>query len=85
MSRKKMFFLYNPHAGKSQIKSKLADIINVFMRAGYVIQVYSVHYDLATGEEISRTLVDSCSYSRRNEIIIRIEQGEDVMNPDEPQ
>ena len=52
---------------------------------GYVIQVYSVHYDLATGEEISRTLVDSCSYSRRNEIIIRIEQGEDVMNPDEPQ
>lgn len=41
MAKKKMFFLYNPHAGKSQIKSKLADIINVFMRADYEIQVYA--------------------------------------------
>ena len=41
MAKKKMFFLYNPHAGKSQIKSKLADIINVFMRADYELQVYA--------------------------------------------
>ena len=41
MAKKKMFFLYNPQAGKAQIKSKLADIINVFMRAGYAIQVYA--------------------------------------------
>lgn len=41
MAKKKMFFLYNPHAGKSQIKSRLADIINVFMRAEYEIQVYA--------------------------------------------
>ena len=52
MIRKKMFFLYNPHAGKSQIKSKLADIINVFMRAGYVIQVYATQ---EPGEAIDAT------------------------------
>ncbi len=41
MAKKKMFFLYNPHAGKSQIKTKLADIINIFMRGDYEIQVYA--------------------------------------------
>ncbi len=52
MAKKKMFFLYNPHAGKSQIKSKLADIINVFMRADYEIQVYATQ---GPGEAIAAT------------------------------
>lgn len=36
-----MLFLFNPHAGKSQIKTKLMDIINVFCRAGYDIQIHA--------------------------------------------
>lgn len=38
---KKMLFLFNPHAGKSQIKNKLMDIINLFIQAGFKIQVYA--------------------------------------------
>lgn len=36
---KKMLFIYNPKAGKSQIKSKLADILDVFAAEEYDIHV----------------------------------------------
>lgn len=38
---KKMLFIFNPHAGKSQIKNKLMDIINIFIQAGFKIQIYA--------------------------------------------
>ena len=37
---KKMLFVYNPKAGKAQIRNKLADILDVFAKAGYEITVY---------------------------------------------
>lgn len=37
---KKLLFVYNPRAGKAQIRSKLADILDVFARSGYEITVY---------------------------------------------
>lgn len=37
---KKLLFVYNPRAGKAQIRSKLADILDVFARGGYEITVY---------------------------------------------
>lgn len=37
---KKMLFIYNPKAGKAQIRSKLADILNIFAKAGYEITIY---------------------------------------------
>ncbi|MDL2302272.1 YegS/Rv2252/BmrU family lipid kinase [Lachnospiraceae bacterium OttesenSCG-928-D06] len=40
MWNKKMMFVYNPKAGKAQIKNKLADILDLFARAGYEITVY---------------------------------------------
>lgn len=36
---KKMLFVYNPKAGKIQIRSKLADILDVFAGAGYEITI----------------------------------------------
>lgn len=36
---KKMFFVYNPKAGKAQIRTKLSDILNVFAAAGYEMTV----------------------------------------------
>lgn len=36
---KKMLFIYNPKAGKVQIRSKLADILDVFAGAGYEITI----------------------------------------------
>lgn len=36
---KKLLFVYNPKAGKALIKNKLADILDVFARAGYELTV----------------------------------------------
>lgn len=38
--KKRMLFIYNPKAGKAQIKSKLADILDVFAKADYEITVH---------------------------------------------
>lgn len=38
--KKKMLFLYNPKAGKAQIKNKLADILDVFTKNDYEITIY---------------------------------------------
>ena len=38
--RKQMLFIYNPKAGKAQIRSNLLDIIDVFVKAGYEVTAY---------------------------------------------
>ena len=38
--KKKMLFVYNPKAGKAQIKNKLADILDIFVKADYEITVH---------------------------------------------
>lgn len=40
MMDKKMLFIYNPKAGKAQIKSNLLDIIDIFTKAGYEVTAY---------------------------------------------
>lgn len=37
---KKMLFIYNPKAGKAQIKNKLSDILEVFRENGYLVTIY---------------------------------------------
>lgn len=34
---RKLLFIYNPHAGKAQIRSNLLDIIDIFTKAGYTV------------------------------------------------
>jgi YegS/Rv2252/BmrU family lipid kinase len=34
---RKLLFVYNPHAGKAQIRSNLLDIIDIFTKAGYTV------------------------------------------------
>ena len=36
----KMLFIYNPRAGKAQIRSNLLDIIDIFVKAGYEVTAY---------------------------------------------
>lgn len=36
---KRLLFIYNPKAGKAQIRTKLADILDVFARGGYELTV----------------------------------------------
>lgn len=40
MANKKMLFIYNPKAGKAQIRSHLADILDVFVKGGYEVTIY---------------------------------------------
>lgn len=35
-----MLFVYNPHAGKGQIKNKLSDVIEIFTNAGYEVTIH---------------------------------------------
>lgn len=37
---KKLFFVYNPHSGRGQIKNKLFDILRIFSDAGYELTVH---------------------------------------------
>ena len=37
---RRMLFVYNPKAGKAQIKSNLIDIIDIFVKAGYEVTAY---------------------------------------------
>lgn len=48
---------------------------------GYIVAVYICRYDPETGEDISRTLLETCTYNRRNQIVVRIEQDDDLMDP----
>lgn len=42
--RKKLLFIYNPKAGKAKIKNKLADILDIFAKAGYETTVCPTQY-----------------------------------------
>ena len=46
---KKMLFIYNPRAGKAQIRSNLLDIIDIFVKAGYEVTAYPTQ---ASGDAI---------------------------------
>lgn len=37
---KKLFFIYNPHSGRGQIRSKMGDILQTFADGGYELTVY---------------------------------------------
>lgn len=37
---KKMLFIYNPLSGVGQLKSKLSDVLDIFVKAGYEVTVY---------------------------------------------
>ncbi len=37
---KRMMFVYNPNAGKGLVKTKLSDIIDIFVKSGYEVVIY---------------------------------------------
>ena len=45
----RMLFIYNPRAGKAQIRSNLLDIIDIFVKAGYEVTAYPTQ---ASGDAI---------------------------------
>ncbi|WP_434310954.1 diacylglycerol/lipid kinase family protein [Hominifimenecus sp. rT4P-3] len=52
--RKKLLFVYNPHAGKSKIRGKVSDILSCFIRAGYVVEVYVTQAAMEATEVVKK-------------------------------
>lgn len=52
MSKKDMLFIYNPKAGKAQIRNHLVDILDIFVKEGYEVTVYPTQ---ARGDAIKMT------------------------------
>ena len=40
MLMKKMLFIYNPNAGTGQLKPRLSDVLDIFVKGGYEVTVY---------------------------------------------
>ncbi len=40
MNQKKLLFIFNPHAGRGLIRVRLADILDIFVKAGYEVTTY---------------------------------------------
>lgn len=51
---KKLLFVYNPKAGKAQIRNKLADILDVFAREGYGITIVPTRKQGDATEAVAR-------------------------------
>ena len=51
-SGRRMYFIYNPHAGMERIRSNLLDIIDIFAGAGYEVTVYPTRHQ---GDAIEAT------------------------------
>lgn len=65
MDKKKMLFIYNPHAGKASIRSNLLDMIDIFTKAGFEVTAYPTQQQgdaiKATREKADDVQVLACS------------------------
>lgn len=37
---KRMLFIYNPHAGKGKILPRIGEIVDIFVKGGYLVEIY---------------------------------------------
>lgn len=63
--KKKLLFIYNPHAGKGKIKSKLSDIIELFVRNGYEVVTYATQ-----GKKDAKRIVMECLKDNEYESVV---------------
>ena len=48
----KLLFIFNPHAGKGQIKNHLVDIVDMMVKAGFDVTIYTTQAQADSGEYI---------------------------------
>lgn len=53
--RKKMLFIFNPLAGKSRIKTRLADVIDLFIKNKYEITLHSTQAKMDAYQVVEKT------------------------------
>ena len=68
---KRLLFIYNPHAGKELLKPKLADVIDIFVKAGYEVVAYPTQaYRDAYKKINAKSIMGMMS--------LKLQKGEDV-------
>lgn len=50
MRKKRLLFIYNPHAGKGTMKNKLSDVVETYMKADYEVTVYATQRETEATE-----------------------------------
>lgn len=61
--KKRLLFIYNPHAGKGKIKSMLSDIIEMFVKHDYEVTTYTT-LGKGSGTKIVEECLEKEEYSR---------------------
>ena len=59
--KKKILFLFNPYAGKGKIKENLADIVDIMVKAGYEVTVYTTQ---CQGDAVHKAREEAGNYDR---------------------
>lgn len=59
--KRKLLFVFNPHAGKSLIKNHLLDIVDIFTKAEYEVTIYPTQY---SGDAIKKIESEAVGYDR---------------------
>lgn len=52
---KRMLFIYNPYAGKGKILPKLGEIVDIFVKGGYLVEIYPTQAPRDAVKKASKT------------------------------
>mgnify|MGYP000728863988 CR=1 FL=1 len=56
----KLLFIFNPHAGKGQIKNHLVDIVDMMVKAGFDVTIYTTQAQAdATRKVVDMTVLSA--------------------------
>ena len=57
----KLLFIFNPHSGKGQIKNNLVDIVDIMVKAGYDVTIYTTQ---ARADATRKVMEEGASFER---------------------
>ena len=57
----KLLFIFNPHSGKGQIKNNLVDIVDIMVKAGYDVTIYTTQ----ARADATRKVMEEAAYFER--------------------
>ena len=86
MSQKKLIFIVNPKAGKSQMKKRIVDVIDTLSRGGYEVEVYTTksaedaeQHIYEVGDQYDRIVISGGDGSMDNAVtgIMRLKERTD--------
>ena len=59
--KQKLLFIFNPHSGKGQIKNNLVDIVDIMVKAGYDVTIYTTQ---ARADATRKVMEEAANFER---------------------